>query len=175
MAALGGLIQWIGWSGLPRTCFLVFSSVVSCTTRRMVWAPRSRAPHHAEMLRILLHKCTVEDLYRSPHANFVLQCIIENGPAFMLEPVLNQLRGGVAALCCHRCAGNTYSTKRARALERVYLRFARVHNRRARPPGTEAASLKGSSSTLRRRMATTSSTNSSQTPPTSPGADSETM
>ena len=89
---------WVVWAAFDSTGCRILQTVV--------W--QNRAPHHAEMLRILLRKCTVEDLYRSPHANFVLQCIIESGPAFMLEPVLNQLRGGVVALCCHRCPGNTY-------------------------------------------------------------------
>ena len=89
---------WVVWAA--------FDSTGCRALQTMVW--ENRAPHHAEILRILLRKCTVEELYHSPYANFVLQCIIENGPAFMLEPVLNQLRGGVAALCCHRSPGNTY-------------------------------------------------------------------
>ena len=84
--------EWVLWAAFNSAGCRALQAVVA----------ESRAPHHAAILRMLLRKCTVQDMYRSPHANFVLQSIIHNGPGDMLEPILSQLQGGVAAMCRHK-------------------------------------------------------------------------
>ena len=84
--------RWVVWAAFDRAGCRALQSMVA----------ENQAPHHAEILRMLLRKCSVRDLYRSPHANFVLQSIIHNAAPDMLEPILSQLEGRVAAMCRHK-------------------------------------------------------------------------
>ena len=85
--------RWVVWAAFDGAGCRALQALVA----------ENEAPHHAEILRMLFRKCTVQDLYKSPHANFVLQAIIHNAPPCVLEPILSRLEGRVAAMCLHQC------------------------------------------------------------------------
>ena len=84
--------QWVVWAAFDSAGCRALQAVIA----------ENEVPHHSEILRILFRTCAIQDLYKSPHANFVLQTIVQNAPPFALQPMLFRLQGQVAAMYRHR-------------------------------------------------------------------------